>query len=162
MESPEKALLHYAVRLLARKSYSVQSMRRKLERRQGAGPAVEKVIDKLAGLNYLNDFRFAVMYARSRLLERQWGPRRITHELVSQGVAEETAERALDEILTSHPERQIFDSAVAKWHRTHGPVRDLKELKRLNDYLIRQGFSLALIRETVTRTRFAEEEDDAV
>jgi len=123
MPPDDTRLLQYAVRLLARRGYPEKALRERLLRRSADAAAVEKVIDKLKALNYLNDFHWAGLCARAWAVERHWGPHRILHELVGRGVDAATAERVLAATLAEHPEAEVLEQAVAKWQRLAGMPR---------------------------------------
>jgi regulatory protein len=147
MEPQFQRALRHAIRLLARKGYFENALRDKIRTRCPDEVIVEKVIDKLKSLNYLNDLLLAADLTRTWLSERLWGRRRILHELTRRGLARETAEACVDRILDEHPESEPLAKASAKWRRLHGPVKTQADRKKLADYLARQGFDFADIRE---------------
>jgi SOS response regulatory protein OraA/RecX len=159
MAPDDTRLLQYAVRLLARKGYPEKALRERLLRRSPDPAAVEKVIDKLKGLNYLNDFHWAGLCARAWAAERHWGPHRIRHELAARGVDAAVAEAALAGALAEHPEPDILESAVARWLRVSGPPRSLQDLKRLESFLARRGFTFERIRERLAEIHLPAEDD---
>src|ERR1700757_698003 len=70
-----------ALRMLARRPYSVAEMRRGLERKFGAGEPVAGGIARLQELGLLDDKKFAEQYASSLARNRAFGRRRIEREL---------------------------------------------------------------------------------
>jgi regulatory protein len=125
-EERERALTR-AVRALARRDHSVQSLRDKLERGGVAASAREEAVETLARAGYLDDERFAGSRA-ARLAERGYGDEWIRADLVSQGVGAEVAERA---IAALRPEAErALDSA-----------RKLDGATRAARTLARRGFS---------------------
>lgn len=159
MPPDDTRLLQYAVRLLARRGYPEKALRERLLRRSADAAAVEKVIDKLKALNYLNDFHWAGLCARAWVVERHWGPHRIRHELVERGVDAATAERVLAATMAEHPEPEVLEQAVAKWQRLDGPPRRVADLKRLETYLARRGFGFDRIRERLAEIELPAEDD---
>ncbi|HKR22486.1 MAG TPA: RecX family transcriptional regulator, partial [Pyrinomonadaceae bacterium] len=66
-----------AVKLLAAKSRSVAELRERLLQRKGTNKAVvETVISRLREYGYLDDERFALSYASSKVKQRPIGRRR--------------------------------------------------------------------------------------
>lgn len=138
----ERRVLQAAVRLLAAKAYTRKSLSERLTARfPDEGAIIEKVVDLLAGLGYIDDFAYAVGFARSRLLERGWGARRVERQLEAAGVPENLAARVVADVLAERPEAGLLADAADRWVERNGPPANLKGLRRLGDYLIRQGFS---------------------
>jgi len=158
MEPLEKAALQYSIRLLSRKDYTVKNLRDKLEKRYPQFPAAQKVIDKLIELNYLDDVRFARSFARSRLIQRLWGPRKVIFELVKRGIDKVSVQQAVDSVLHDYPREGLLDKAFQKWVRTHGNVIQMKDLQKLNRYLLQKGFDPETIGKKLSKIK-AKKED---
>ena len=83
-----------AVRFLARRDHSTESLRNKLERAGVSEQARDEAVDWLARAGYLDDARFARDRAAS-LAARGYGDEWIHADLDRQGVAKEAADAAL-------------------------------------------------------------------
>ena len=151
MDPQYQAALRHALRLLARKGYFENALREKLRARCPDPDAVEKVIDKLRSLNYLNDLHLAAGLARGWREERSWGRHRIVHELVRRGLAKDAAEASIQPLFAEQTEAGALAKAAAKWQRQHGPAKSAADRKKLADYLARRGFDFADIRRHVPR-----------
>jgi SOS response regulatory protein OraA/RecX len=167
MDPQYQAALRHALRLLARKGYFENALREKLRARCPDPDAVEKVIDKLKSLNYLNDLHLAAGLARGwreerdLLLaaslargwreERSWGRHRVVHELMRRGLSKDAAEASIQPLFAEQTEAGALARAVAKWQRSHGPAKSAADRKKLADYLARRGFDFADIRRQVPR-----------
>lgn len=127
--------LDRAVRALARRDHSAQSLRGKLERAGFSAEARDEAVETLAQAGYLDDERFARDRAE-RLAERGLGDAVIRADLERQGVKAEVAERA---IATLEPERE----------RAAGSVVGLGGGLRAARVLARKGFSAESIEHTV-------------
>lgn len=159
MTSAGNEILRYAIRLLARRDYSGQQLQQKLIRRFGDAGAVQKVMDNLRRLNYLDDFRFAASFARSRMMERRLGPRRIRYELEQLQISPEDIEAAIEQVLREVPEEELLQNAAAKWRRTHRDCRSLPELGKLRQTLLRAGFDAGLVFRHVAELRKSNKEE---
>jgi SOS response regulatory protein OraA/RecX len=95
------AALERAVRALARRDHSTESLRAKLERAGVSESARQEAVDALARAGYLDDERFARDRA-AVLAERGYGDDWIRADLEAQGVAAEAAEAA---VAALEPER---------------------------------------------------------
>lgn len=74
-----------ALRLLARREHSRFELSRKLRQRKMSGPIIELVLDDYEREGWLDDDRFADVYARQRM-DLGYGPLRILAELQQRGV----------------------------------------------------------------------------
>ena len=80
------------MRFLARREHSRAQLQRKLSFIAAEGEDIEAILDDLAKRGWLSDARFAEQTIRSK--SRRFGPLRLTHELRSKGVGEETVTAA--------------------------------------------------------------------
>lgn len=74
-----------ALRLLARREHSRLELSLKLRQRKVPGDIIESVLDEYEGEGWLDDNRFADVYARQRI-DLGYGPLRILGELQQRGV----------------------------------------------------------------------------
>jgi regulatory protein len=119
--------LDRAVRALARRDHSIESLRAKLERAGVSGPAREAAVETLTGAGYLDDERFAG--GRAEILSaRGYGDDWIRADLEAQGVARDVAEGALAGL---EPERERALREARKLEAGPGAARVLQ----------RRGFS---------------------
>ncbi|MBN2432258.1 MAG: RecX family transcriptional regulator [Acidobacteria bacterium] len=147
METQFRAALQYAVRLLGRKVYTELELRRKLEKRFPQSPANEQVIERCRELKFLDDGEYARFFARNRIIERLWGPFRVLFELEQRGVPPSLAQAAVDAVWCETSHDEVMAKAVRKWLKSHGRIRQWKELAGMRNYLLRQGFDSEKIRE---------------
>jgi regulatory protein len=137
---PEARLQHaldQAFRYLGRGDRTIAEMHRHLDRR-GVEPAViATVLDELEEQGYLDDKRFARMYAEDRRMLDAWGKDRIRRKLVSVGIDAELA----DAVLAQWGDAEEIDAAVALLHRRLGePPADNRERDRALGILLRRGY----------------------
>lgn len=100
--------LDKAVRALARRDHSTESLRAKLDRAGISGPAQNEAVETLARVGYLDDARFARDRA-AQLASRGYGDLWIRADLEAQGVEGEAAEPALA-ALEPEPERALREA----------------------------------------------------
>jgi regulatory protein len=74
-----------AVRLLARRDHSIAELTRKLLAREHGQAAITSAIEALIDANYVNDARFAELFAEQRM-QQGHGPLSIRSKLVERGV----------------------------------------------------------------------------
>mgnify|MGYP001161991938 CR=1 FL=1 len=125
-----------AMELLVRREHSRRDLKRKLALR-GADPAeAEAAVEKLAGLGYQNDDRFAASFARDRAASG-YGPVRIRQELAGHGLSRDQVEAALEQCETDWA--QSARSLVDKRFRPE-QLADPARRRKAVDFLLRRGF----------------------
>jgi regulatory protein len=133
---------------------TAQEVRKRLARAGFGELVVERVIERLLELGYLNDAEYARRYAESRFGAKGYGPQRIRRELRHRGVAEQETEAALEELLqTADPLEAAREQAEKRWKRLEGETDPRKRRKKLSDFLVRRGFSFDTIRQVTDELR---------
>ncbi|MEN6467218.1 MAG: regulatory protein RecX [Syntrophaceae bacterium] len=142
--------MNMALRLLAVRARSVKEIRAKLADKGVDGPVLEKVIEKLLDLNYLDDAEFAGQWTRHLAFNLLYGDRRIEASLREKGVPEEIIRRSISE------NREELDEKAALRRILNKKIKGLnaqnldRKLKaRLARMLAGRGFSTGLIYEAL-------------
>ncbi|MGI9068223.1 MAG: regulatory protein RecX [Pyrinomonadaceae bacterium] len=138
-----------AGKLLAAKARSVAELRERLLERCSDKAVVETVIARLREYGYLDDERFAVSYASSKVRQSPVGRRRLEQSLAMKKVDRAVANVALDQVFAETPEEELIDRAIEKRVRLRGRPKTRAEAKSLFDHLLRQGFPFELVSEKV-------------
>ena len=138
-----------AGKLLAAKARSVAELRERLLERCSDKAVVETVIARLREYGYLDDERFAVSYASSKVRQSPIGRRRLEQTLAMKKIDRAVADEALDQIFAETPEEELIDRAIEKRVRLRGLPKTRAEAKSLFDHLLRQGFPFELVSEKV-------------
>jgi regulatory protein len=129
-----------ALRLLARRAYSIAEMRRALSRRSDSPAAVEEAIVRLRQLGYLDDQKFAEQQASALRRNHAFGARRIVRELKAKGVNYGFINAAVEQAFEEVPERELLEQVLSKKVRNlHLPLTRSR-LNSLCRSLLRQGF----------------------
>jgi regulatory protein len=147
--SPEKArqkIFARALKILAARPRSEEQLRERLLDKPWAEPEiVERCIERLKELGYINDQAFAQNYASHRVTMKPVGRARVARELATKRVPRQLIDTALETVFEEVSEEELIDRAIAKRMRTHGKMVDRAGEKRMFDYLVRQGFEYDLI-----------------
>lgn len=138
-----------AGKLLAAKARSVAELRERLLERCSDKAVVEIVIDRLREYGYLDDERYAVSYASSKVRQSPVGRRRLEQSLAMKKVDRAAANEALDQVYAETTEAELIDRAIEKRIRLRGRPRTRAEAKSLFDHLLRQGFPFELVGDKV-------------
>jgi regulatory protein len=129
--------LAVAYRYLNRRESTEAEMRARLQRASVDPPDVEQAVAILLEHGYLDDARFARLFAQDKRELDQWGSDRIRQTLRGRGVPSEIVEEA---IAAQSGESEI-DRAVALLRRRFpSPVGDRRERERALGMLLRKGY----------------------
>ena len=143
----------YALRLLGQRSYTERNLRRKLSSKGFPEAAVDGVITRLLATGILDDQRYALNYARSRLVGGSASPRRVQELLVRKGVPRPAAAAAISQIM----EEENLDTSASLERIARRKAASLGDLdavvfrRRLYGFLARRGYELDSIRRVVER-----------
>jgi regulatory protein len=142
----EAGLFEYAVGTLARRMRTVRDLRRLMKARAEEGEAGERAMDavilRLKGLNYLSDTRFAEDYTRVRKEHEKFGRRRVQQDLMMKGVEKELVASTLETAYEDVDEVALARQYVArKRMKQPSGANAQKETVRVMNRLMRAGFS---------------------
>jgi regulatory protein len=146
--------MNMALRLLAVRARSIKEVRTRLADRGVDVPVLEKVIEKLLDLNYLDDAEFAGEWCRHLAFNLLYGNRRIEASLREKGIPEEIITKAISE------NREELDEKAALSRVLNKKIKgletrnlDRKQKARLARMLAGRGFSTSLIYEALRNQR---------
>ncbi len=98
-----------------------------------------KAVKKLEELNYVNDEKFAKIYAVYLLQKGKWGFA-VKAELEKQGIEKSLISNVLETIKTDiEPYEQIIKILRTKFKKFSG--KDKNEIRRTASFFLRRGFS---------------------
>ncbi len=132
--------LNAALRMLARRPYSLAEMRRALERKFPDSDRIPGAIARLRELHYLDDKKFAEQVASSLVRNRAFGRLRIRRELKAKLVDYRHIEPALTQVFEETSERDLLDHTLDKKIRTLRLPLTRPKLASLCQGLLRRGF----------------------
>jgi regulatory protein len=138
-----------AMHALSSRLHSRSELQKKLMRREYGETVVNAVLDDLARLGYVNDERFAKTKAMSAAQYKHHGRRRAFVELRRAGVAQDVAERALDDVYAGRDNtaeaRELARKRLPRLKRLDVQVAR----RRLVGMLQRRGFDYEDIRPVI-------------
>ena len=138
-----------AVRLLARRPYSVSEFRRLLRRKLKDETVVKEAIAKLRQLGLLDDRKFALQYASFLVRHRAFGPDRVRRELQLKQVDEPAIDAAIASAYEETPEEQVLDRVLEKKLRSVPLPLTVPKFYLLCQSLRRLGFRSDVIMKTM-------------
>ncbi len=128
-----------AMTYLARAEHCRAGLTQKLLKKGIKKFAIEKALDYLEQINYLNDERFAGAWLRSRSIDHAEGRIRLLSELLARGVNRVAAQNVLNEFFRDKDELEICRRAYKKTIITRTSPEKIKAS------LIQKGFTLKQI-----------------
>ena len=106
---------------------------------------VETIISQLIQEDYLNEERFASMYARGKFRMKQWGRVKIKYELKQKQVSEYCIKKGLKEILDDEYKKTLIKLAEEKMRTLKGEKNIHIKKRKAMDYLLQKGYERDLI-----------------
>lgn len=113
---------------------------------------VENILGELIEQNYLNEERFARMFAGGKFRMKRWGKIRIVNELKLRKVSAYNVRIALQEIDTEDYIAALQKLAFAKWESLKGEQYIVREVKTTR-FLLQKGYEPALIKSVLADIR---------
>jgi regulatory protein len=144
--STEHQLKMSAQRALMRRAHSIHEMKQYLERRAEHKDLVPPVIARLRELNYLDDARYALEFARHHARLRRQGRYRIARDLRGRGVPDRHIEAALDAVFAETDEASLVRARLNRLLSHLRGQLDQRKLASLYRSLLAAGFSSEIIR----------------
>ena len=126
-----EGLWQYALRLLASRNYSVAELRGRLQRRAQRTGDVVRVVGRLRELGYLNDAKYAELYARLRLENDGFGRDRVVRDLIRKKIARQVAEKAVAEVFAETDEESLIEEYLRRKYRAVRLPEHLAEPRNL-------------------------------
>lgn len=130
-----------ALRMLARRGYSVAELRRALEKKFPDSPAVKKALARLRAVGYLNDTKFAEHYASSLVRHKALGRFRVRRELKAKLVDYRAIEPAIEQAYAETDEGSLLERTFSRKIRTLKLPLTPAKLNSLCQSLLRRGFA---------------------
>ena len=140
-----------AYRLLTYRPRSRKELEQKLRDREYSPAVIASVLEHCVRLGYLNDRTFAEQWARSRIMLRMFGRRRIEQELRYKGIDREIVREVLAEAFGEGQEIETAKLAAKKKNQAMKSVDRETGRRRLAGFLERKGFSSEVIRMVLRR-----------
>jgi regulatory protein len=155
MNKIENQIFNYSLKLLSRRAHSIGEIRRKLAQKGWKDEEIiEKVIRKLMQKGFLDDEKFSEEFVASSLRRKPIGKKLLSKKLMEKQVDSKILKTTLENI----NEESLIEQAIEKRVRIKGKPKSIEELRKLQNYLINQGFDYELIYEK-TRKLFDLPED---
>lgn len=132
-----------AVELLSRRDHSEKELIEKL-RQKGHGEFACEAVDKLSEYGYIDDRRFAFVFADELIRLKSYGKKRIEQELYRKGINRDIIGEVISEC--EFPAEKLTELIERKYCRS---LNDEKGVNKTVNALLRLGYSYAEIRDAI-------------
>ncbi|MDD5065426.1 MAG: regulatory protein RecX [bacterium] len=137
----------YAYRLVAGKTYSENELYAKLVSRFPEKTA-HQVLDNLKQYGYIDDAKIIHEYARTKLNLKPMGKLKLKHILRNKKFKKELISPALEKIYAEYDEPEMARKLLRKHFK-----EKKKDLNKIKNYLLGNGFTYDLIHEIISEIR---------
>lgn len=110
---------------------------------------VETIISRLIEENYLNEERFAKLFAGGKFRMKQWGRVKIRYELKQKQISEYCVKVGLQEISEDDYNKTIRKLTETKWKSLKSEKNIFVKKTKTTNYLLQKGFEPGLIRAAI-------------
>jgi len=141
---------NYVFTLLKFRNRSEQEIREKLKKKKCEQKTVEKTIQYLKDVHFIDDRQFARDWIKARLT-KPFGFRRISFELNQKGIDKDIIREELNEAKGNFPEGEIVVALARKMAKKYAKLDEAKIKRRIFGYLSRRGFNLEAIQKAISR-----------
>lgn len=112
----------------------------------------EEIIVKLIQHGFLNEERFAKIFAYDKFHLQKWGKYRIERELKFREISDYLIKKGLEEI-DEEEYQKTFQELLNKKVKTTKEKNPLKKKKKIADFLLRKGFESTLVYESLQKIK---------
>ena len=110
---------------------------------------VEEIISQLIEENYVNEERFALLFAGGKFRIKHWGRVKIKWELKQKQISEYCIKKAMKEIGEDAYQKKLKKLADEKWKMLKSEKNSFDKKAKLQDYLLQKGYEFELIKAIV-------------
>ena len=114
---------------------------------------VETCMAALIEEDYLNEERFAMLFAGGKFRMKQWGRAKIKYELKQRQVSEYCIKKGLKEIEEDDYAKTLEKLTAEKWETLKSEKNVFVKLRKTQDYLLQKGYEQDLIKQSLQTIR---------
>lgn len=110
------------------------------------------LLSRLIEENFLNEERFAVLFAGGHFRQKKWGKQKIVYALRQKKVSEPNIKKALKEMSGEDYTGCLYKLAELRWEKLKTEQHLTRQAKTIA-YLAGKGYEMPLIQETIRKIR---------
>jgi len=147
----QQKIMDVALNLLSYRMRSKAELMRRLKRKSFNEDGIYAVMEKLETKGYVDDQKFAGVFAREKVRRKLIGPMALRSEFSVHGLDPDILEHTLKKTYDEFPEHTLMDQLLAKRRVPINKPLDLKEKKNAVNTLRNKGFSWDRIQEILVK-----------
>ncbi|MFZ5518147.1 MAG: RecX family transcriptional regulator [Candidatus Zhuqueibacterota bacterium] len=137
----KKAAKERALNLLSFRDRSEKELRTKLKQAGFQEANVDSAIDELKRLRFIDDRKFAMNFAQSKMMAKPLGEFLLRRELKQKGIDEEIIEQVIENIFGETDQVALALRIAGQKLRQIKNLDETKKKRRVSDLLLRRGFN---------------------
>ena len=149
--SARKIAKDFALDYLGNRARSEKELRQRLRSKRVRKELIVEIVEDLRRIGLLNDRKFSKAFAEDLLNRKGVGSIRMRMELKQRGIPDETAEEVVTEIYEKTDNTELIRRCLKKKTNYLQKIDDPKVKQKLYQYLIRQGFSWADVKDVISQ-----------
>ncbi|MFT3902961.1 MAG: regulatory protein RecX [Niabella sp.] len=110
----------------------------------------DEIIATLIEENYLNEERFAEVFAGGHFRQKQWGRNKIVQALKQKQISPYCIKKALLQIDEDAYHNTLHKLVTAKWQSLRSERDRFVKMRKTSDYLLQKGYEPEFVREVVS------------
>ncbi len=138
-----------ALNFLSYRDRSEKEMRTKLKQVGFEEKIIDLVVDDLKKPKLIDDEKFALTFAKSKLATRPMGEYLLKQELVQKGINREIIEQTVGHIYEKKSPLKIALELAHKRKKLVANLDEIKAKKRVSDFLLRRGFNWDVVSQVI-------------
>jgi len=148
-ENKKFYLKQRAFRLLGRRHHSTFELKQKLFQKNHESELINDILTELMTGGYLDDKKFASVFAEEKLRTKFWGDKKLKSELIKRGIDSKIISEVLKHFISSENKTETAELlAIKKLDRLKSRKYDLLTLrKKLTTFLMAKGYDYDIIKE---------------
>jgi regulatory protein len=112
---------------------------------------VEELLSMLIEEGYLNEERFAILFAGGKFRIKQWGRNKIKYELKQKKISDYCIRKALNNIDEKEYQSAIMKLAKKKWDSVNGlGTNQFMKMAKTRDFLLQRGYESEIVSKIIT------------
>lgn len=129
----------------------ISEIRKKLVQWKASGKQAEKVIQELIDEKYLDEERFAGIFAAGKFRNNQWGKLKIEMELKKRGIPEDIVTKALSSI-DNDEYSGILKTLLERKSHEYGDIDPFEKKQKLIRFALGKGYTIDEIYRALEKT----------
>ena len=146
----KRLLLNKASRFCAYRDRCQQEVRKKLLDLGASPDEAEEVLAELIGLGFVNEERFAQLYAGGKFRQKRWGRNRIILELRKRNLTQYCIDQGMKEI-SDDDYLDTLELLISKKRKMLGSGKQAEIDQKIGNYCIRKGYEPDLVWQVIKR-----------